>query len=196
MCVGCAFLDEQSDDSFVIIQQRTGDLLVVAAATAWAAYIVLTAAIPSDAGALEVQARAEINSHSRDAVGSTPRGNPRRRRTEPSLAPGFYGICWASSASVEVGRLDAARFIGRRLLRPGPRSASRRVPAARPGRDPRRRGVDRPVVGPIWAALLAAPVPLGEGLTARVGGGGALIFAGAALAATGSEPGRRGGGVP
>ena len=41
---------------------------------------------------------------------------------------------------------------------------------------------------PIWAALLAAPV-LGEGLTARVGGGGALIFAGAALAASGSGPG-------
>ena len=41
---------------------------------------------------------------------------------------------------------------------------------------------------PIWAALLAAPV-LGEGLTARVGGGGALIFAGAALAASGSRPG-------
>ena len=40
---------------------------------------------------------------------------------------------------------------------------------------------------PIWAALLAAPV-LGEGLTARVGGGGALIFAGAALA-RGSSPG-------
>ena len=41
---------------------------------------------------------------------------------------------------------------------------------------------------PIWAALLAAPV-LGEGLTARVGGGGALIFAGAALAASGASPG-------
>ena len=41
---------------------------------------------------------------------------------------------------------------------------------------------------PIWAALLAAPV-LGEALTARVGGGGALIFAGAALAASGSSPG-------
>ena len=59
-CVGCAFLTSSSDDSFVIIQQRTGDLLVVAAATAWAAYIVLTAAIPPDAGALEVQARKNL----------------------------------------------------------------------------------------------------------------------------------------
>ena len=59
-CVGCAFLTSSPDDSFVIIQQRTGDLLVVAAATAWAAYIVLTAAIPPDAGALEVQARKNL----------------------------------------------------------------------------------------------------------------------------------------
>ena len=73
--MGCACLTSGSDDSFVVVQQRTGDLLVVAAATAWAAYIVLTAAIPSDAGALEVQVvrGAEINSHSRDAIAATPR---------------------------------------------------------------------------------------------------------------------------
>ena len=58
--MGCACLTSSTDDSFVIVQQRTGDLLVVAAATAWAAYIVLTAAIPSDAGALEVQARKNL----------------------------------------------------------------------------------------------------------------------------------------
>ena len=74
--MGCAFLTSSPDDSFVIIQQRTGDLLVVAAATAWAAYIVLTAAIPPDAGALEVQARKNLAC----AGLSTLSGNPRGRR--------------------------------------------------------------------------------------------------------------------
>jgi drug/metabolite transporter (DMT)-like permease len=72
-CVGCAFLTSSPDDSFVIIQQRTGDLLVVAAATAWAAYIVLTAAIPPDAGALEVQVRARCGNQ---------QPLPRRRRRD------------------------------------------------------------------------------------------------------------------
>ena len=103
-CVGCAFLTSSTDDSFVIVQQRTGDLLVVAAATAWAAYIVLTAAIPPDAGALEVQARKNLacagfyalsGNQISDAprqqpdfrTGSTGRAGPRPRPSRPR-APG------------------------------------------------------------------------------------------------------------
>ena len=111
-CVGCAFLTSSSDDSFVIIQQRTGDLLVVAAATSWAAYIVLTAAIPPDAGALEVQARKNLACaglstlsgnqisgaprHRRDVVytGSTASAGP---RPPPSKcqAPGRRSLYWS-----------------------------------------------------------------------------------------------------
>ena len=164
-CVGCAFLTSSPDDSFVIIQQRTGDLLVVAAATAWAAYIVLTAAIPPDAGALEVQARKNL------------------------ACAFFYGACWASSASVEASGAWTPRallVVAYCALVPGAladvfqQRAQSAIHAA-----------EASIVlssEPIWAALLAAPV-LGEGLTARVGGGGALIFAGAALAASGSGPG-------
>ena len=88
-CVGCAFLTSSPDDSFVIIQQRTGDLLVVAAATAWAAYIVLTAAIPPDAGALEVQVCARRgNQQPLPRRRRRDRVNPRRpARTSP--APDF-----------------------------------------------------------------------------------------------------------
>ena len=164
-CVGCACLTSSSDDSFVVVQQRTGDLLVVAAATAWAAYIVLTAAIPSDAGALEVQARKNL------------------------ACAFFYGACWASSASVEVSGAWtplALLVVAYCALVPGALAdvLQQRAQAAI-------HAAEASIVlssEPIWAALLAAPV-LGEGLTARVGGGGALIFAGAALAASGSSPG-------
>jgi len=164
-CVGCAFLTSSTDDSFVIVQQRTGDLLVVAAATAWAAYIVLTAAIPPDAGALEVQARKNL------------------------ACAGFYGACWASSASVEASGAWtplALLVVAYCALVPGALAdvLQQRAQAAI-------HAAEASIVlssEPIWAALLAAPV-LGEGLTARVGGGGALIFAGAALAASGSSPG-------
>ena len=164
-CVGCAFLTSSTDDSFVIVQQRTGDLLVVAAATAWAAYIVLTAAIPPDAGALEVQARKNL------------------------ACAFFYGACWASSASVEVSGAWTPRallVVAYCALVPGALAdvLQQRAQAAI-------HAAEASIVlssEPIWAALLAAPV-LGEGLTARVGGGGALIFAGAALAASGSSPG-------
>ena len=164
-CVGCAFLTSSTDDSFVIVQQRTGDLLVVAAATAWAAYIVLTAAIPPDAGALEVQARKNL------------------------ACAFFYGACWASSASVEVSGAWtplALLVVAYCALVPGALAdvLQQRAQAAI-------HAAEASIVlssEPIWAALLAAPV-LGEGLTARVGGGGALIFAGAALAASGSSPG-------
>ena len=164
-CVGCAFLTSSTDDSFVIVQQRTGDLLVVAAATAWAAYIVLTAAIPSDAGALEVQARKNL------------------------ACAFFYGACWASSASVEVSGAWtplALLVVAYCALVPGALAdvLQQRAQAAI-------HAAEASIVlssEPIWATLLAAPV-LGEGLTARVGGGGALIFAGAALAASGSSPG-------
>ena len=164
-CVGCAFLTSSTDDSFVIVQQRTGDLLVVAAATAWAAYIVLTAAIPSDAGALEVQARKNL------------------------ACAFFYGACWASSASVEASGAWtplALLVVAYCALVPGALAdvLQQRAQAAI-------HAAEASIVlssEPIWAALLAAPV-LGEGLTARVGGGGALIFAGAALAASGSSPG-------
>ena len=163
--MGCAFLTSSPDDSFVIIQQRTGDLLVVAAATAWAAYIVLTAAIPPDAGALEVQARKNL------------------------ACAGFYGMCWASSASVEASGAWtplALLVVAYCALVPGALADvfQQRAQAAI-------HAAEASIVlssEPIWAALLAAPV-LGEGLTARVGGGGALIFAGAALAASGSSPG-------
>ena len=165
-CVGCAFLTSSTDDSFVIVQQRTGDLLVVAAATAWAAYIVLTAAIPSDAGALEVQARKNL------------------------ACAGLYGICWASSASIEASSGAwtplALLVVAYCALIPGALAdvLQQRAQAAI-------HAAEASIVlssEPIWAALLAAPV-LGEGITARVGGGGALIFAGAALAASGSGPG-------
>ena len=164
-CVGCACLTSSSDDSFVVVQQRTGDLLVVAAATAWAAYIVLTAAIPSDAGALEVQARKNL------------------------ACAFFYGACWASSASVEASGAWtplALLVVAYCALVPGALAdvLQQRAQAAI-------HAAEASIVlssEPIWAALLAAPV-LGEGLTARVGGGGALIFAGAALAASGSSPG-------
>ena len=164
-CVGCACLTSSTDDSFVIVQQRTGDLLVVAAATAWAAYIVLTAAIPSDAGALEVQARKNL------------------------ACAFFYGACWASSASVEASGAWtplALLVVAYCALVPGALAdvLQQRAQAAI-------HAAEASIVlssEPIWAALLAAPV-LGEGLTARVGGGGALIFAGAALAASGSSPG-------
>ncbi len=164
-CVGCAFLTSSPDDSFVIIQQRTGDLLVVAAATAWAAYIVLTAAIPPDAGALEVQARKNL------------------------ACAFFYGACWASSASVEASGAwtpFALCVVAYCALVPGALAdvCQQRAQSAI-------HAAEASIVlssEPIWAALLAAPV-LGEGLTARVGGGGALIFAGAALAASGSGPG-------
>ena len=110
-CVGCAFLTSSPDDSFVIIQQRTGDLLVVAAATAWAAYIVLTAAIPPDAGALEVQARKNlacaglstlsgnqisgadslVDFHTGSTASAGRRRPPSRRR-----APGRRALYWSS----------------------------------------------------------------------------------------------------
>ncbi len=101
----------------------------------------------------------------------------------------FYGACWASSASVEVSGAWtplALLVVAYCALVPGAladvfqQRAQSAIHAA-----------EASIVlssEPIWAALLAAPV-LGEGLTARVGGGGALIFAGAALAASGSSPG-------
>ena len=83
---------------------------------------------------------------------------------------------------------DAARLIGRRLLRPGPRSARGRVATKSPGRDPRRRGVDRAVVG---ADLRRRP--RGHRSSARASrrasaAAARAIFAGAALAASGAEP--------
>ena len=86
-CVGCACLTSSTDDSFVVVQQRTGDLLVVAAATAWAAYIVLTAAIPPDAGALEVQARKNLACAGFSTLSENRiSGAPRHRRDVVSLA--------------------------------------------------------------------------------------------------------------
>ena len=101
----------------------------------------------------------------------------------------FYGICWASSASVEVSGAWTPRallVVAYCALVPGALAdvLQQRAQAAI-------HAAEASIVlssEPIWAALLAAPV-LGEGLTARVGGGGALIFAGAALAASGSSPG-------
>ena len=163
-CVGCAFLTGGSDASFAIVEQRTGDLLVVAAATAWAAYIVLTAAIPPDAGALEVQARKNV------------------------CAAGFYGACWASAAAVEPSSGAwtplALGLIAYCALVPGAvadvlqQHAQSAIHAAE--------AVVMMASEPIWAALFAAPA-LGEELTRRVAGGGAIIFVGAALAVSGSE---------
>ncbi|CAH0375604.1 unnamed protein product, partial [Pelagomonas calceolata] len=121
----------------VIVQQRTGDLLVVAAATAWAAYIVLTAAIPPDAGALEVQARKNL------------------------ACAGFYGICWASSASVEASGAWTPRallVVAYCALVPGALADVLQQGAQAAIHAPARQS---PSHRPIWAALLAAPV-LGE----------------------------------
>ena len=101
----------------------------------------------------------------------------------------FYGACWASSASVEASGAwtpFALCVVAYCALVPGALADvfQQRAQAAI-------HAAEASIVlssEPIWAALLAAPV-LGEGLTARVGGGGALIFAGAALAASGSDSG-------
>ena len=154
-CVGCAFLTSSPDDSFVIIQQRTGDLLVVAAATAWAAYIVLTAAIPPDAGALEVQARKNLACAGFYALSgnqisgadslvdfhtaSTAPAGPRLRPSRPR-APGRRALYWSSPTapwSQERSRTCCNKEPRPRSTPPRRRSCCRRSRSGR--RSSRRR---------------------------------------------------------